>query len=383
MPRSENGGVIGATNLTSTGSATGVFTLKQQFVVNGVNLWPRSGSLFLAVAHNTTPYFTVYNFSSLGFGAKFSNPATLPTNAGYAVSFTNNGRDILVGHATTPYVSAYPWSASGFGTKYTDPAGGAGGTIYNIAVNSVSNTVFFATGNATRYLQAWSFTSGTGWGSRYADPDASPNNSSVVVNRENDLVVIGSTAYKWSSITGWGLKYSAPTTALDGGVYGTEINKSSTVLFFAVNALTTGYLINAYEFTNGVGYGTKLSAPASMSINQGSASTLGGNPIKLTNANDAIAAGHDSATYNYIRVWPWNNSTKTYGTEYSAPATIPQGTVTGVAFSPDDRYIAVSFFASPYIAVYPWNSTSGFGTRFSDPATLPQGNARGISWNIV
>lgn len=44
-------------------------------------------SEFVAVSHANSPYITVYPWSSSGFGTKFSDPATLPTNDGYAVGF--------------------------------------------------------------------------------------------------------------------------------------------------------------------------------------------------------------------------------------------------------------------------------------------------------
>ena len=40
----------------------------------------------IAVAHDTTPYISVYPWSS-GFGTKYTNPATLPTGVGQSVVF--------------------------------------------------------------------------------------------------------------------------------------------------------------------------------------------------------------------------------------------------------------------------------------------------------
>jgi len=38
-----------------------------------------------------------------------------------------------VAHATSPFISAYPWSSSGFGAKYTDPATLPTGNGYGVA----------------------------------------------------------------------------------------------------------------------------------------------------------------------------------------------------------------------------------------------------------
>jgi len=43
---------------------------------------------FIAVAHFTSPYITAYPWSGSGFGAKFSDPGTLPTDTGTNVAFT-------------------------------------------------------------------------------------------------------------------------------------------------------------------------------------------------------------------------------------------------------------------------------------------------------
>ena len=44
------------------------------------------GGSDIAVAHDTSPYISVYPWSS-GFGTKYANPATLPTGNGYGVAF--------------------------------------------------------------------------------------------------------------------------------------------------------------------------------------------------------------------------------------------------------------------------------------------------------
>jgi hypothetical protein len=74
----------------------------------------------MAVAHNTTPFFSVYGFSGSGFGSKLTNPVTLPTGAGLSVAFSEES--IAVGHATTPFVSVYPWEGNSIGAKFSNPS---------------------------------------------------------------------------------------------------------------------------------------------------------------------------------------------------------------------------------------------------------------------
>jgi hypothetical protein len=74
------------------------------------------------VAHDTSPYITVYPWSGSGFGTKFSDPASVPAGDGRSVTFSASDDVLFVGHATSPRITAYPWSGSGFGTKFSDPA---------------------------------------------------------------------------------------------------------------------------------------------------------------------------------------------------------------------------------------------------------------------
>ena len=61
---------------------------------------------FIAVAHATSPFITAYPWSSsTGFGAKFTNPATLPTGQGNGVAFTPSGNAIAVAHQTSPLIT--------------------------------------------------------------------------------------------------------------------------------------------------------------------------------------------------------------------------------------------------------------------------------------
>ena len=54
----------------------------------GSNLFGGGGGGFdLAVVHSTSPYISVYPWSS-GFGTKYSDPSTLPTGNGKSVAFS-------------------------------------------------------------------------------------------------------------------------------------------------------------------------------------------------------------------------------------------------------------------------------------------------------
>ncbi len=60
----------------------------------------------LAVAHNSSPYITIYDTTTTPY-TKLSNPTTLPTGAGYGCAFNHNGTRLAVAHGGSPYITAY------------------------------------------------------------------------------------------------------------------------------------------------------------------------------------------------------------------------------------------------------------------------------------
>lgn len=189
----------------------------------------------LAVAHENSPYVTTYAFSSgPGFIAKYADPATLPTGDGSGVSFSRFGGAsvaLAVAHNISPYLSVYAWSpGGGFGSKFADPAvlpnGNARSVAWSpngsqIAVSSAATPPFLSS-NVSVY--AWS----SGFGSRYADPVISvPGGTSydVAFSGGGDAIALaGDTypylaAYRWSA-GGWGSRYADPAVSPSGTAYG-------------------------------------------------------------------------------------------------------------------------------------------------------------------
>jgi hypothetical protein len=98
---------------------------------NGVAFHPAGTSV--AITHtgqnaSLYPGITVYPWSYMGFGTKFSNPGG--TNLSYrSLDFTQGGDSIALSSGTSPNVSAYRWTTVGFGTKHTNPLASADGEI--------------------------------------------------------------------------------------------------------------------------------------------------------------------------------------------------------------------------------------------------------------
>ena len=71
-------------------------------------------------------------------------------------------------------VSVYPWtSGTGFGTRYADPATLPGTNGFSVAFSTDGNDI--AVGYDTSpFVSVYPWTSGTGFGAKYADPATLP-----------------------------------------------------------------------------------------------------------------------------------------------------------------------------------------------------------------
>jgi hypothetical protein len=277
------------------------------------------GSQTVAVGHATSPFITAYNWTSSGFGTKYTNPATLPAGTTRGVAFSPSGNAVAAAHDNSPAITAYPWSISGFGTKFTNPV---------------------------------TVPTGSGFSTAFA-----PNGNTVAVGHDITPFV---SAYPWS-ISGFGTKFTNPATLPTGTGNGVAFTPASDAI--AVAHATTPF-VSAYPWSGG-GFGTKFTDPATLP-----AST--GNGVAFSPSGGAIAVAH--TTTPFITAYPWSGSG--FGTKYANPATLPAGNGRGVAFNPSGDAIAVIHDTTPFVSIYSW-SGSGFGTKFSDPATLPIGNGFG------
>jgi len=77
-----------------------------------------------------------------------------------------------------------------------------------------------------------------------------------------------------------------------------------------------------------------------------------------------------SVSSPFVQIYPWDSG---FGTKWTNPATLPNDTMSGAAFSPAGSAVAVAgAYSTKFVYAYPW-SGSGFGTKYADPATLPSG----------
>lgn len=100
---------------------------------------------FMAVAHTTTPYVHIYEINGTTFTA-LADPGTLPAGDGKGVAFSRDGNWMSVAHTTTPFITNYAISGSTF-TKAANPATLPDGNGSDVAFSS--DNQFMAVSHAT------------------------------------------------------------------------------------------------------------------------------------------------------------------------------------------------------------------------------------------
>jgi hypothetical protein len=263
-----------------------------------------------------------YKWSSNGFGAAYTTTSVSNTD----VSFSPNNKYVASAVSSNLSSSAFPWSSSnGLGTAFTPPVTTLSGSPNGVCYTRTSSSILY---------------------SHSATP--------------------GAAAYPWSS-SGWGTKWANPATAVTTG-YG--ISASPVGNYIAYGGPSVSTFINAYNFTDISGFGSRIANPATIPSGRGLKTTFS------PSGND-IALGVGSFV-GEITAYQW--SAGAYGTKYVSTSGVPVGCNTiWAAFNAKGTYVAFTCSSSPYIIVYPFTSGTGFGTKISDPSTIPPSTGFGIS----
>jgi 6-phosphogluconolactonase (cycloisomerase 2 family) len=182
---------------------------------------------YLAVAHNTTPFVSVYtvngtNFDKItgGDSSQFVDAAGLPTGNGTGVQFSRDGLHMAVSHTTTPFVSIYTPGTNEF-TKLSNPATLPDGN--GTAVSFSSDNQFLAVSHATTaFLTIYRYVSGV-W-TKQTDPSTLPdgNANHIAFSKNNRFLGVAHAtsefitvyeAYQWLDMdeSGASSTYSSPT----------------------------------------------------------------------------------------------------------------------------------------------------------------------------
>ena len=312
-----------------------------------------------------------------------STPGTFPSTNLNFTSFYNTGSTsssqgvFMFSQGSSPFFNAYQWSSSGFGTRYSDPSTTLPGGATELSVNA-SRTVVLVGHAFTPYLAAYAWSNTTGFGTKYANPASVASGGQNGVAFAPDELSVGAAwpvspyiyTYRWTNASGFGTRNSNPGTGSAGAGLSITFSTTSGSVLLGQNATP---FLQTWDYT-GTSYGTRRSASATS--NRLSVSFI-------ASGNDVLTAGTSS---NFTAAWPWTGTT--FGTRYSNPSyTTNQSTGRGAEFSPNEQYAALAHQSDNgaqyyYISAWPWSA--GYGTRFADPTPstldgLGQGN--NVAWS--
>lgn len=323
------------------------------------------------VARPSSDFIVAYAWSDVsGFGARYSNPSVLPTNAQTnGICFSPDKSIVFVLSTEAGYINAYAWNtATGFGTKYAELSTGLLGTANYLDVSPDGKAVVVAYSNSgnTAGLRAFAFDSTTGFGAALTNPNgwAQGAASRVAVSPGGTGVVAGTSAtpyfvsYRFSSITGFGNKIDNPT-AFGAAGYGVAFHPSGSHV--AIGTIGTAWRTYTWTEADGLVSVTNRNGPSTRYS------------MKWSAAGDAIIAASSTGLTGH----PWN-SDGTLGTAYTATGTVvnPQD----CAFSATGGAVFLTCLSTaPHLTAYPFNSSTGFGTKYADPSVLPNTQCRQIA----
>ena len=287
----------------------------------------------LSASFVSAPYFSVWQWSGVGFGTQYSNPgsALSPGGGGPAgFTWTDSIDAILTSNATAQsFPQAWAWNqTTGFGSKYSNgPALNSVGTSTGITLNGTNTQVAFSQGSSP-VISLFPWSSATGFGTKYANPASLPpfgnNTGSISFNQITNDLAVGSTSSPFVasyavSPSGFGVKYANPSTFIGGTVYSVRFAPSGAAISIGTN-YTPGVKVYAW----GAGFGSQFASPLFNATGQST---------DWSSTTSAIA-GAQTVASPYTTVWRWTPSG--FGSAYSSPATAP-GVPSCVSFSNQTR----------------------------------------------
>jgi hypothetical protein len=313
---------------------------------------------------------TVYPWNnSKGFGTAYGRPTAAQGLLGevHLTSFVPDNSNIAVSFWVSPYFSIWRWSSLGFGTRYSDaasllnpPGTGPAGFTWTSSVDA-----FLAINNASPIsAQAWAWNSSSGFGSKYANSATlATSNGAYAITMNADSSLVAAQIYNspwvvllpWSSSSGFGTQYSSPSTLPPGfsSLYvPISFNK-------VTNDLAEGYRVAPYIAaypTGPSGFGTKYSNPAS---------ALAGQVYSLRFSPNGSALGIVNGGSVAVSAYQWGGG---FGTKYSDPSPAPLYAY-GMDWESTNKAFITASFNAPASYAFAWDS-GGFGSQYSNPSVL-------------
>lgn len=314
---------------------------------------------------NTTTFRThAYKITDQGWGEKYSQPSTAPSGRTWEAKFRPQGD--AVGWAltsTSPFAEAYAWSSAGYGARYSNMASLPASSCSSFQWSPDGTQVLVASSNATGlHTYAWS----SGWGSKYSSPVGLEAGSRACISPDASYVFQAEeaspflAAYGWTS-SGFGSKFSDPTAATERSSCDPAVISDSSVVI--VGQAATPY-VKAYAFSAS-GWGSAFSEPTTKYSTAGVGSPA---QVEFDSTDGYVAIAHTGASNEFnLAIYQWSGG---WGTLLSDPVTTTNGSYAGIAWIGNSYIVATSGANSPYVHLYQWTG-SNWGIRYAQPITLP------------
>lgn len=274
---------------------------------------------------------------------------------------------------TTP--QTYPWLATGFQTEVVQlNAQTVDGTA--IAQSKSNKTVLFGIATSPYvYAHSWD---GASMGVKYANPSTLPGGAAKCVAfspsgaacATGNGIGIGMDAYHFTEGTGFGARYSDPGGGYGGATtYGIAWHPSGSWVAIADNSGA----LHVWAWTDASGFGSAVSVAGltAPTVGSGVAWSPDGRYLFISDT-----------TTPYLHCYEFDPDAGAFQEKMSNPASLPAGAAQAVALNPAGSLVAVAHTTTPYFSVYPFASGS-FGAKLTAPGAtgLPAGNGKSIAFS--
>lgn len=305
--------------------------------------WSPDGR-FLAVAHTTTPFVTIYERTGTTLN-KLTNPGTLPAGNANACAWSPNGDFLIVCHAITPFITIYQRDGINF-TKITNPGTLPAAAGLSAAFSQNGEFLAVCCDDAANGFNLYNISSTTFTDITVAAGFTSPAGYKGIAAWSNDSQFLaltnGTGAGNFMAI------YQRAGTAFTSLSFTQPASKPS-ALSFSANG---GYLIGGFSTAPNFAFQYTIAA----NVFTGPANPFpGGSPPAGAVVSIAISPNQKtiaimSATSPYLQVY-----TGTFAggwTLSSNPANIPPGPGSSVSFSLSGQWLAMILTSTPYVMTY-------------------------------
>lgn len=296
--------------------------------------------------------------------------STLANASGYGYRSLSAAKTFFVATVgdTSPYINAYPFTtASGFGTKFSNPATLPAASAQDVSFSADNQFIAVSANNSTTPGGVYPWSS-TGFGTRYASPTfPGGGGRGIRFNSSTNAITLGTTGspyintWAWSS--GWGTKYSNPATLPNdycNAQRSVNFNQDGSAI--AIGSASSPY-VYAYPFSGG--YGTKYANPST-------ALTAEASDFNWSSNGADLLLYSSSTMHSYA----WSSG---FGTKYAAPS--PSTSVNGLTLNKASNVVGFATGSSPYFGAFTYTVGTGFGTKYADPATTWGFYGQGVGWN--